>query len=80
MRCQITSRLHNFTGTDYQPEATLPTLSTVVFDGIPKNANSELVNMFFESKRATGGYPIAHIDYVEGSGKAVLTFADAAGL
>ena len=71
---------HLFIVTDEQLKSQeTPRLSTVVVHGIPMKANSEFVKLFFESKRQSGGGHTTHVDYAEGTGEAVVTFANAAG-
>lgn len=55
-----------------------PSLSTVQVTGIPPRSSKDFVKPFLEDRRCGNG-PISHIDYTEGSGKAVVTFENAAG-
>ena len=77
--CLCHHRSHHFIVTDSQPLPESPKLSTVVVRGIGNNVPSQLVTLFFENKSWSGGGPIKHMDYVQGSGEAVVTFEDARG-
>ena len=54
--------------------------SVVVVRGIADSVSRQFVTLYFENKDKSGGGPITHMDYEQGSGKAVITFADAGGL
>ena len=48
-------------------------------EGIPASMKEEILLQLFENKRRSGGGEITDVKYSQGSGTAVITFADPAG-
>ena len=56
-----------------------PDPRSILVLNIPHNISTEMLEMFFESKKKSGGGDIAEIQYEEGYGEARVSFQDIAG-
>jgi len=59
--------------------ASLPA-ATVEVSNIPGDFRQDTLLMLFENSKRSGGGEIDNVDYVERSGKALITFKDSAGI
>jgi len=54
--------------------------ATVEVSNIPSSVRHETLIMLFENTKRSGGGDVKKIDFVEGSGRALITFKDSAGI
>jgi len=53
--------------------------ATVEVSDIPSNFREETLVMLFENSKRSGGGAVERVDYITGSGRALVTFKDSAG-
>ncbi|KAI0210543.1 hypothetical protein LSAT2_004740 [Lamellibrachia satsuma] len=59
------------------PDLPLSTSTTAILvSGIKQTTDEEVLKLFFENRRRSGGGPVQNVDYRKSTGRAVITFYD----
>ena len=63
------------------PDLPLSTSTTAILvSGIKQTTDEEVLKLFFENRRRSGGGPVQNVDYRKSTGRAVITFYDDKGI